>query len=98
MGFSPIEKVYKFLSHTVLVRKVRNNKLVVDSYEIEYSEFNARISNGESSRMAEVWMFDFTPGVVFKIVEIREGYFDIYRNELNAMINSIKFYPDLKKD
>jgi len=43
-------------------------------------------------------MFDFTPGVFFKIIEERENYFGMYRNELNAMINSIKFYPNLKKD
>ncbi|MCL1910727.1 MAG: hypothetical protein FWG13_00775 [Leptospirales bacterium] len=89
------EKIYQVLLTTAYVRKVKSDKLIIDGYTIEYNEFTAVI-NGETSRMAEIWMFDFTPGVVIKIIERRPNYFGMYRNELNAMINSIKFYPDLK--
>ena len=96
--FSFTEKIFEVLLSTARVRKERNDKLIVDGYKIEYNEFSAKISNGERGKMAEIWMFDFTPGVVIRITEKRENYFGLYCNEINAMINSIKFYPDLKKD
>ena len=66
-------------------------------YKIEYDEFKARISNDERGRWAYIRMSDFTPGIEVIVNEERMDYFGMYRNELNAMIKSIKFYPDLKK-
>jgi hypothetical protein len=97
-NFSFTEKIFEVILSTAYVRKEKNDKLIVDGYVIEYSEFSAKLSNGERGKMAEFWMFDFTPGVVIKVIEQRENYFGMYRNELNAMIKSIQFYPDLKKD
>ena len=90
-------RVIQVLATQAFVRKVKSDKLIIDGYTIKYNEFSATIE-GETSTMAEIWMFDFTPGVVMKVIEARPNYFGMYRNEINAMINSIKFYPDLKKD
>ena len=95
--FSFTEKIFKIVLSTAFVRKERSDKLKVDGYTIEYNEFSAKISDGETGKIAKIWMFDFKPGVTITIIEQRENYFGLYRNELNAMINSIKFYPDLKK-
>ena len=97
-NFSFTERIFGVLSGMASVSKVRSDKLKVDGYKVEYSEFNAKISNGEKGTWAEIWLFDFTPGVLFKITEERPDYFGMYRNEINAMIKSIKFYPNLKKD
>ena len=96
-GLSFTEKVFEVLFSTAHVRKERSDKLIVDGYTIKYNEFDIQISNGEKAKKAEIWIFDFTPGIIITIDEERENYFGLYRNELNAMINSIKFYPDLKK-
>jgi len=96
--FSFTERIFSVLFSTASVSKEKSNKLIVDGYRIDYNEFSIQLSNGEKGRMAEIWIFDFTPGVQFRIGEERENYFGMYRNEINAMIKSIKFYPDLKKD
>ena len=96
--FSFTTKIFEIIFSTALVTKERSDKLKIDGYTIEYNEFSAKLSNKESGKMAEIWMFDFKPGVAIGIIEQRENYFGLYRNELNALINSIKFYPDLKKN
>ncbi|MCL1864760.1 MAG: hypothetical protein FWF73_03000 [Spirochaetes bacterium] len=96
-SFSFTEKIFEVLLAKATVSKERGDKLIVDGYKIEYNEFNIKISNGEKRKKADIWIFDFTPGVIITIDEERENYFGLYRNEINAMINSIKFYPDLKK-
>jgi len=91
------EKTFEFLSKKIFASKVKSDKLIIDGYKIEYDEFKARISNDERGRWAYIRMSDFTPGIEVMVNEERMDYFGMYRNELNAMIKSIKFYPDLKK-
>ena len=93
-----IEKTIDVLTFNALVRKIRSDTIRVDGYKIVYDEIDATISNGQYGKMGEVKIFDFTPGIYINIREENGDSLDMYRNEINAMINSIKFYPNLKKD
>ncbi len=92
------KRAFALLSGMAVASKEKSDRFVVDGYKIEYNEFTIETSKGRKGRMAEIWLFDFTPGVQIRIVEERENYFNMHRNEINAMIKSFKFYPDLKKD
>ena len=80
-------------SEIVFRRNIKSEKLMVDGYEVNYNEFDVSL-HPIKIREAEIWILDFTLGVRFKISEERPGYFNMYRNEINAMIKSFKFYPD----
>ncbi len=82
---------------TLNVSNVKNETISRDGYKIQYDEKYASDDTAKV-KMAFIRIFDFTPGINISITESKEGSFDKYRNELNAMIQSIKFYPDLKRD
>jgi hypothetical protein len=92
------EKSVDLLMHKALVRKTRSETIMVDGNNIMYDEMSATISIGETGKKADIRIFDFSPGIYIEATESRPSIFDKYRNELNAMIKSIKFYPDLKKE
>jgi hypothetical protein len=69
----------------------------VDGHKIQYDEIFA--TDGDVKlKLADIRIFEFTPGILIEVTEAKSGCFDKFRNELDALIKSIKFYPDLKKD
>jgi hypothetical protein len=80
------------------VSKTISDTIVIEGNKVLYDEENVRISNGEGGKIADIRIFDFEPGIHIEASEEISGNFEKYRNELDAMIKSIKFYPELKKD
>jgi len=83
--------------HTANVKKTKSDTTKTNGYKIQYDEISTVISNGERGKRAEIRIFDFNPGIYIDVSEQISNSFDKYRNELNAMIKSIKFYPGFEK-
>jgi len=80
------------------IKNTKSDTKKNSGYNIQYDEISIVVSNGQRGKQAEIRIFDFNPGIYIKASQYKPNSFDKYRNELNAMIKSIKFYPDLKKD
>jgi hypothetical protein len=93
-----IEKTVDVLMNKAFVSKTISDTIVIEGNKVLYDEENVRISNGEGGKIADIRIFDFEPGIHIEASEEISGNFEKYRNELDAMIKSIKFYPELKKD
>jgi hypothetical protein len=79
------------------VSTTKDETLLVNGYKIKYDEIFATGGNIKG-KMADIRIFDFNPGIYIKAGDEIPGNFEMYRSHLDAMIQSIKFYPDLKKD
>ena len=80
------------------IKKTKSDTTKTSGYNIQHDEINMVINKRAGGKWAEIRIFDFNPGIYIEVSEYSPNNFDKYRNELNAMIKSIQFYPDLKKD
>jgi hypothetical protein len=79
------------------VKKAKSDTIKTNRYNIQYDEIRAVLGSGERGKWAEIRIFDFNPGIYIEVSEQKPNSFDKYRKELNAMIKSIQFYPELEK-
>jgi hypothetical protein len=79
------------------VKHLKGSAFEVDGRKIQYDEYYSNLGEKGIWKKASIRLYDFSPGVDISIDENTVGKFDKYRREMDALVKSFQFFPEIKK-